>query len=82
MRTTFIAALLPNATAKVQKNLHICKKISLTGLDSLDLCPQGKDAISPALKTKLNAEGSEVSQIMGQLKLPAPDELPLASKEE
>ena len=26
-----------------------------------------------ALKTKLNAEGSEVSQIMGQLKLPAPD---------
>ena len=26
MRTTFIAALLPNATAKVQKNLHICKK--------------------------------------------------------
>ena len=51
-------------------------------LDSLDLCPQGKDAISPALKTKLNAEGSEVSQIMGQLKLPAPDELPLASNEE
>ena len=36
MRTTFIAALLPNATAKVQKNLHICKKISLSGLDSLD----------------------------------------------
>ena len=26
-----------------------------------------------ALKTKLKAEGSEVSQIMGQLKLPAPD---------
>ena len=26
MRTTFIAALLPNATAKVQKNLHIRKK--------------------------------------------------------
>ena len=26
-----------------------------------------------ALKTKLHAEGSEVSQIMGQLKLPAPD---------
>ena len=26
-----------------------------------------------ALKTKLNAEGSEVSQNMGQLKLPAPD---------
>jgi hypothetical protein len=38
MRTTFIAALLPNATAKVQKNLHIRKKISLTGLDSLDFC--------------------------------------------
>ena len=34
MRTTFIAALLPNATAKVQKNLHICKKISLASLDS------------------------------------------------
>ena len=41
MRTTFIAALLPNATAKVQKNLYIRKKISLTGLDSLDFCPQG-----------------------------------------
>ena len=26
MRTTFIVAWLPNATAKVQKNLHICKK--------------------------------------------------------
>ena len=38
MRTTFIAALLPNATAKVQKNLYIRKKISLTGLDSLDFC--------------------------------------------
>jgi len=42
MRTTFIAALLPNATAKVQKNLHICKKISLTGLDSLDFCRRAR----------------------------------------
>ena len=29
MRTTFIVALLPNATAKVQKNLHIRKKREL-----------------------------------------------------
>ena len=63
-------------------NITIPAQSTKNSLDCLDFCAQRKDAISPALKTKLNAEGSEVSQIMGQLKLPAPDELPLASKEE